>query len=118
MEFINRRLKRKAICKYGSKLNDTIINYINTVKTLKYADRFVEDKYTSSWEMKKSNKIKKSYKKSGIVLIKQIDEFELRLGVDYEKYLHYFNICHEIYLQIIDKLKIILPIIQIIKDII
>ena len=105
MEFINKRLKRKAIRKYGPNLNDTIINYINTVKTLKYADRFVEDKYTSSWEMKKSNKIKKSYNRSGIVLIKQIDEFELRLGVDYKKYFHYFNICHKIYLQIMDKLK-------------
>jgi len=105
MEFINKRLKRKAIRKYGLALNDTIINYINTVKTLKYANRFVENEYTSSWEIKKSNKIKKSYNRSGIVLIKQIDEFELRLGVDYEKYLHYFNICHEIYLQIIDKLK-------------
>ena len=105
MEFINRRLKRKAIRKYGLKLNDTIINYINTVKTLKYANRFVEDEYTQSWHIQKTTKIKNSYKKSGIILIKQIGEFELRLGVDYEKYLHYFNICHKIYLQIIDKLK-------------
>ena len=105
MEFINKRLKRKAIRKFGSNLSSVLIEYLNTIKTMKYVDKFVEDEYTQSWHMQKTTKIKNSYKKSGIILVKSINEFELRLGVDYEKYLHYFNICHKIYLQIIDKLK-------------
>lgn len=105
MNITNRRLKRKAIRKFGSNLSNNLVEYLNIVKTMKYVHRFVEDVYTQSWHMQKTTKIKNSYNKSGIILIKKIDEFELRLGVDYEKYLHYFNICHKIYLQIIDKLK-------------
>ena len=103
----NRRLRRKALRKYGTNINPIIAKYINIVRKMKYANNFVIDEYSSDdeWKMIKCTSTKKSFYKSGICLTKDIDGFKLRLGVDYKKYLTQFNICHKLYLQIIARCK-------------